>query len=267
MGNGILIAGRISTTGVGEVIGLRGRAEPDNFAYISGYARDTALRTQRTWQCNCDENPDGRVNMKWSLLAWTRSDNPMPLRLSSAPEQKPSVPEQKPSAPEQKLSVPEQKLSAPERSAAPLTDAATVAAPRDTATPEAAPNATIASEATDIGASTFRAPLSEATGEDYEAWAYHLAHRNPLARRPGTTIKDEYEQFMAARVRSRLLTATKTIQPEAHSTISPEPPQTTPVTELVTAKDIMPPAQALAPTLLLTSPQAMQATAAAAGPA
>ncbi|MGA3071456.1 MAG: hypothetical protein ABSD43_14705 [Terracidiphilus sp.] len=42
-----------------------------------------------------------------------------------------------------------------------------------------------------------------ATGDDYEAWQRHLASRNPLSRKPGTTLKDEYEQFMVARVKAR----------------------------------------------------------------
>jgi hypothetical protein len=42
-----------------------------------------------------------------------------------------------------------------------------------------------------------------ATGDDYEAWLQHLAQRNPLSRKPGTSLKDEYEQFMVARVKSR----------------------------------------------------------------
>ena len=181
--------------------------------------------------------------MNWNLLAWTRSANPKP-------EEQPSVPEQ---------------------SAAPLiaaSDTVTVEAiSSDTVGTEVAPNAAVAAEAADSGASTFRAPLSEATGEDYEAWAYHLAHRNPLARRPGTSIKDEYEQFMAARIRSRILITAKTIQPEARSAGSQESPQIALVTELVTAQQLMPPAQVVALTLLRNSPQAMQAAAAPAGPA
>jgi hypothetical protein len=47
------------------------------------------------------------------------------------------------------------------------------------------------------------AAVAAATGDDHEAWNHHLAHRNPLSRKPGTTLKDEYEQFMAARVASR----------------------------------------------------------------
>jgi hypothetical protein len=42
-----------------------------------------------------------------------------------------------------------------------------------------------------------------ATGDDYEAWQQHLATRNPLSRKSGTTLKDEYEQFMVARVKAR----------------------------------------------------------------
>jgi hypothetical protein len=176
--------------------------------------------------------------MKWSLLGWTRSDNPMPLKLSS---------------------VPEQQLSVPEQSAAPPTDAAdaTVAAACDTVTTD------VAAEATDIGVSAFRAPLSEATGEDYEAWAYHLAHRNPLARRPGTTIKDEYEQFMVARVRNRplpllangSLEPSKKNQPEAPPENSPESPQVVPVTAVLTAQAPTPPTQAPAQAVLYHIPK------------
>jgi uncharacterized membrane protein YhaH (DUF805 family) len=62
-----------------------------------------------------------------------------------------------------------------------------------------------ATNATELStaASATPAPSFVATVEDYDAWNYHLAHRNPLARRPGTTIKDEYEQFMARRAKSR----------------------------------------------------------------
>jgi uncharacterized short protein YbdD (DUF466 family) len=41
------------------------------------------------------------------------------------------------------------------------------------------------------------------TAEDYEAWLCHLKKRNPLARKPGMTMKDEYEQWMAARFKAR----------------------------------------------------------------
>jgi uncharacterized membrane protein YhaH (DUF805 family) len=46
-----------------------------------------------------------------------------------------------------------------------------------------------------------------ATNEDYDAWNYHLAHRNPLSRRPGTSIKDEHDAFMAARIKARAAAA------------------------------------------------------------
>ena len=163
--------------------------------------------------------------MKWSLLGWTRSANPTLQEQSSVPE--------------------------PATAAMTSTDApSAIVAAEATATTEDAPT----------GVSTVRAVLSEATGEDYEAWNYHLAHRNPLARRPGTTIRDEYEQFMVSRIRSRPVMATKTIEPEAHPASSPEPPKIALVTELVTAKDMMPSAQALAPTLLLNSPEPCRST-------
>jgi uncharacterized membrane protein YhaH (DUF805 family) len=46
-----------------------------------------------------------------------------------------------------------------------------------------------------------------ATNEDYDAWNYHLAHRNPLARRPGSSIKGEHDAFMAARIKARAAAA------------------------------------------------------------
>lgn len=54
-----------------------------------------------------------------------------------------------------------------------------------------------------VAAADVAAATATATGEDYEAWNHHLAHRNPLSRKPGTTLKDEYEQFMVARVKNR----------------------------------------------------------------
>jgi hypothetical protein len=41
------------------------------------------------------------------------------------------------------------------------------------------------------------------SAEDYDAWLCHLAKRNPLSRKPGMTMKDEYEQWMAARFKSQ----------------------------------------------------------------
>ena len=52
-----------------------------------------------------------------------------------------------------------------------------------------------------------KAPIStviaEATAEDHEAWLNHLATRNPLSRKPGMSIKDEYEEWLAARAKKR----------------------------------------------------------------
>jgi hypothetical protein len=45
--------------------------------------------------------------------------------------------------------------------------------------------------------------LATATGADYEAWSQYLAHRDPRLRKPGMSIKEEYEQWMVARVKSR----------------------------------------------------------------
>jgi len=43
-----------------------------------------------------------------------------------------------------------------------------------------------------------------ATSEDQEAWTHYLAHRDPRLRKPGVSIKVEYEQWMVARVNSRV---------------------------------------------------------------
>jgi hypothetical protein len=45
--------------------------------------------------------------------------------------------------------------------------------------------------------------LEEATAEDDQAWLQYLATRNPKYRKPGLTIKDEYEQWLAARIKKR----------------------------------------------------------------
>lgn len=51
------------------------------------------------------------------------------------------------------------------------------------------------------------APVSDvilsATAEDHEAWLRHLAHRGSSSRKPGATLKDEYEQFIAQRIKNR----------------------------------------------------------------
>jgi hypothetical protein len=42
-----------------------------------------------------------------------------------------------------------------------------------------------------------------ATAEDYEEWLRYLQKRNPLSVKSGMTLKEEYEQFMVARIKSR----------------------------------------------------------------
>jgi hypothetical protein len=45
--------------------------------------------------------------------------------------------------------------------------------------------------------------IESATGEDHEAWTKYLAKRDSRLRKPGMTVKEEYEQWMVARVNSR----------------------------------------------------------------
>ena len=45
--------------------------------------------------------------------------------------------------------------------------------------------------------------IATATGEDHEAWTQYLAHRDPRLRKPGMTVKEEYEQWMVARIKRR----------------------------------------------------------------
>jgi hypothetical protein len=49
--------------------------------------------------------------------------------------------------------------------------------------------------------------LTGVTAEDHEAWIQHLTHRDPLSRRHGMSVKEEYEQFLAARIKSRNATS------------------------------------------------------------
>jgi hypothetical protein len=51
------------------------------------------------------------------------------------------------------------------------------------------------------------------TGDDYEVWLQHIAHRKPAPRKPGTTVKDEYDQFMVARAKQRSAAAPASPQP------------------------------------------------------
>ncbi len=45
--------------------------------------------------------------------------------------------------------------------------------------------------------------IATATGDDHEAWMHYLAHRDPKSRKPGMSVKDEYEQWMLARAKSQ----------------------------------------------------------------
>jgi hypothetical protein len=62
--------------------------------------------------------------------------------------------------------------------------------------PDAAENKAVAARA-----------IATATGEDYEAWTHYLVHRDPRLRKPGMSVKDEYEQWMVARIKSRSLSS------------------------------------------------------------
>jgi|ERR1035438_754641 hypothetical protein len=46
--------------------------------------------------------------------------------------------------------------------------------------------------------------MATATGDDYEAWSHYLAHRDPRLRKPGMSVKEEYEQWMVARAKGRI---------------------------------------------------------------
>ena len=48
------------------------------------------------------------------------------------------------------------------------------------------------------------AVVAEASADDHDAWLQHLAQRNPLSRKPGMSIQDEYQEFLAARSKNRL---------------------------------------------------------------
>jgi hypothetical protein len=49
--------------------------------------------------------------------------------------------------------------------------------------------------------------IAEATAEDHEAWLKHLSTRNPLSRKPGMTVQEEYEQWLLARAKRRIKTS------------------------------------------------------------
>jgi hypothetical protein len=58
-----------------------------------------------------------------------------------------------------------------------------------------------------------KAAADVATREDYEAWLGYVTKRNPALVKHGMTLKDEYEEWMLARVKNR--------PPAAHSTTAP----------------------------------------------
>jgi hypothetical protein len=57
------------------------------------------------------------------------------------------------------------------------------------------------------------AAAAAATREDYEAWLAYVARRNPSSVKLGMTLKDEYEEWMVARVKNR--------PPAAHPNAAP----------------------------------------------
>jgi hypothetical protein len=46
-------------------------------------------------------------------------------------------------------------------------------------------------------------PVITATAEDEQAWLQHLSQRKPTLRKPGSSLKMEYEQWLLAREQSR----------------------------------------------------------------
>ena len=46
-------------------------------------------------------------------------------------------------------------------------------------------------------------PLLSATAQDHEDWLRERSMRNPTDRRPGMTVREEYEQWLKVRFRSR----------------------------------------------------------------
>jgi hypothetical protein len=45
--------------------------------------------------------------------------------------------------------------------------------------------------------------IAQATADDNDAWVHYLAHRDPRLRKPGMSVKEEYEQWLAARAKNR----------------------------------------------------------------
>ena len=55
------------------------------------------------------------------------------------------------------------------------------------------------------------APVIECTGDDYEAWLHHLAHRDPRTQKRGSSLRTEYAEFIAARASSRAEATSKNL--------------------------------------------------------
>jgi len=53
------------------------------------------------------------------------------------------------------------------------------------------------------------AATDDVSGEDYEAWIQHLSHRSAASRKPGTSVRDEYAQFMIARAKKKAAAASE----------------------------------------------------------
>ncbi len=51
--------------------------------------------------------------------------------------------------------------------------------------------------------------IIDSTAEDDEEWLRHLSTRHPLSVKRGMTVRQEYEQFMLARVNNRAMEASK----------------------------------------------------------
>jgi hypothetical protein len=56
--------------------------------------------------------------------------------------------------------------------------------------------------AADTKAAAARA-IARATADDHEAWIHYLSHRDPKSRKPGMSVKEEYEQWMLARAKNQ----------------------------------------------------------------
>jgi hypothetical protein len=64
--------------------------------------------------------------------------------------------------------------------------------------------AKVTKAATSIQLVSVDTALTEATLEDHDAWIRHLSQPNRPLKRAGFAVKDEYEQWLVARVSMRL---------------------------------------------------------------